>query len=325
MRTWNGSRILLAPILLVGLLAGVSGTAEPAASRLPAAGSPPGLGQEAASLPLDTPVATNPEDQLGGPTSGATYVPVLMYHWIRVNPDPRDRIGFTLSVTPTDFAKQMLYLKSHGYQVVSLQLAVEGIREHRALPSHAVVLTFDDGYRDFYTTASPILQSLGFTATDFVITSYVGRLRYLTWPMIQTLDQEGFTIGDHTVNHAALSSLPPAQALWEMSDAKQQLEAYLNHPVLDMAYPSGEFNQSVMRQAQLLGFECAVSTRPGPYHTPDTLFELSRQRVSGGISMGHFAQLVGGPAPTAEWLRWVRGQLSAMLVHTWRPRIWIPS
>ena len=274
--------------------------------------------------PLDVPVVTTPPDELGGPTTGATFVPVLMYHWIRVNPDPNDRAGFILSVTPSDFTMQMLYLKTQGFNVVSLHTAVKAIQTHRALPAHPVVLTFDDAYRDFYTTAAPVLTQLGFTATEFVPTAFVGRQHYLTWDMIRTLDAEGFTIGDHTVHHVSLGSLSAAQAYWEMSQAKQELETVLNHPILDFAYPSGSFNQSVMRQAKALGFEVAVSTMGGVYHTEASLMALTRQRVSGGISMSFFAQQVVGPPPTVAWIHWAQGQVAAVgsgpaprLIHPW--------
>jgi peptidoglycan/xylan/chitin deacetylase (PgdA/CDA1 family) len=307
----NRSAVTLAGVLLIGLLVG-SAEAAPRGTP-PGSGGLPGISQEA-SPQATYPSTSNPVDDLGGPTTGATYVSVLMYHWIRVNPDPRDRAGFILSVTPTDFTTQMLYLSTQGFHVVSLQTAVEAIRTHRALPPHPVVLTFDDGYRDFYTTAAPVLRRLGFTATEFVVTGFTPRIRYLDWTMIQTLDAQGFSIGDHTVHHLALTAIPPAQAWWEMNEAKQELEAHLHHPVVDLAYPSGEFNRSVTEQAQQLGFECAVSTQPGPLHTQATLMEMSRQRVSGGISMAYFAVLVGGSAPTSAWLRWARSQVPVLLV-----------
>jgi peptidoglycan/xylan/chitin deacetylase (PgdA/CDA1 family) len=226
-------------------------------------------------------------------TGSWTTVPILMYHYIRTNPDPRDRVGFGLSVTPAMFRAQLDYLAQNGFHVVSLHQTVEAIRLHRPLPSRPVVLTFDDGYADFYTTAVPELRRHGFTATEFVVSGFVGRPGYLTWAQIQAVDGLGFTIGAHTVNHVALASVAPARAVWEMRQSKLTLESTLHHPVLDLAYPYGSFTPSVAAEARQLGFECAVSTLPGNRHGSDTLLTLHRVRIGGGIPLAAFARLVG--------------------------------
>ena len=84
-----------------------------------------------------------------------------MYHYIRVNPDPRDRVGFALSVTPAAFHAQMDYLARNHFHVIPLSQAVAAIRTHGPLPSRPVVLTFDDGYADFYTAAVPEMRRTG--------------------------------------------------------------------------------------------------------------------------------------------------------------------
>src|SRR6267378_8155126 len=89
-----------------------------------------------------------PEPASASATS-PTYVPVLMYHYIRFNPDPRDAAGFTLSVTPLAFHAQMAYLARNHFNVIPLSRAVAAIRSHQPLPPRSVVLTFDDGYVDF--------------------------------------------------------------------------------------------------------------------------------------------------------------------------------
>jgi peptidoglycan/xylan/chitin deacetylase (PgdA/CDA1 family) len=298
-------------VLLITLLFTLGACASPAAvsersRQQPDQPTPPASTPAAASIPLNTGRLVS-DGSLGARTSGSwTVVPILLYHYIRVNPNPKDRLGFGLSVTPGDFHLQMLYLASHGFNVISLHLAVQAINEQRALPPRPVVLTFDDGYRDFYQAAAPELVRYGFTATNFVITGFVGRGSYLTWPQIEALDRAGFTMADHTVDHRPLADLPAARALWEMRQARQTLEGQLGHPVIDLAYPFGSFSPTVAAQAGQLGFECAVSTLPGTAHRPQELMELARLRVEGGDSLSYFADLVGGPAPTAEWVRWAR-------------------
>jgi peptidoglycan/xylan/chitin deacetylase (PgdA/CDA1 family) len=236
------------------------------------------------------------------PTGPVTYVPILYYHYIRINPNPRDQVGFGLSTPPAAFRAQMQYLADHGFHVIPLHQAVVAIQKHSGLPSRPVVLTFDDGYADFFSAALPILQSHGFTATSFVITGRMGWGGYMTPSQIVAADGMGFTIGAHTVDHVALAAQVASRASWEIKQSKLMLEALLGHQVLDFAYPYGSFNNYDMAQAKSLGFETAVSTLSGTWHSAGQLFQLSRARVGGGLPLRYFANLVGGPPPTSAEL-----------------------
>jgi peptidoglycan/xylan/chitin deacetylase (PgdA/CDA1 family) len=220
-----------------------------------------------------------------------------MYHYIRVNPDPRDRAGFALSVTPAAFHAQMAYLARNHFHVIPLSQAVAAIRRHGPLPSRPVVLTFDDGYADFYTTAIPEMRRYGFTATDYVVSNLLGRGSFMTWSQVTAADRLGFTIGAHTMNHVPLASIRSSSAVWEMSQSKRVLEVVLGHPVTEFCYPYGSFNWYLAGRARAMGFESAASTMPGAWHQPGELWWLYRQRVSGWTSLPAFARLVGGPRP----------------------------
>ena len=191
--------------------------------------------------------------------------------------------------------------------MVSLHDAVIAILHHSGLPARPIVLTFDDGYADFFTQAVAVLGSHGFAATDFVISGRMGWGSYMTAAQVLAADQMGFTIGAHTVDHAALAALSPARALWEMRQSKLTLEALLGHPVLDFAYPYGGFNAYDEAQARQLGFEVAASTVGGAWHWPSQLMSLDRIRVSGGMSLFGYARLVGGSAPSASELAMAGG------------------
>jgi peptidoglycan/xylan/chitin deacetylase (PgdA/CDA1 family) len=231
--------------------------------------------------------------------SSGTYVPVLMYHYIRVNPDARDRAGYALSVTPTEFHNQMAYLARNHFNVIPLSRAVAAIRSYQSLPPRSVVLTFDDGYADFYTTAIREMAHYGFTATNYVVPGRVGQASFMSWSQVVAADRMGFTIGAHTMHHVALTRLRSSSAVWEMSESKRQLEGVLGHPVTEFAYPYGNFNGYLAGRARAMGFESAAATTPGAWHQPGELWWLSRQRVSGWTSLAEFARLVGGPWPGA--------------------------
>jgi peptidoglycan/xylan/chitin deacetylase (PgdA/CDA1 family) len=317
MRSWTTSAKRGATLVLLLLMPAIlGGTGLRAAAPLPAAAIAPGfesnelddlngaIGSHMAK-PAPAPLILAELSPKKGPVPSGpvTYVPILYYHYIRINPNPRDRVGFGLSTPPAMFRAQMQYLADHGFHVISLHQAVLAIKNHSGLPSRPVVLTFDDGYADFFTAAVPVLQSHGFTATSFVISGRMGWSGYMTPSQVVAADSMGFTIGAHTVDHVALTAQPPARANWEMKQSKSTLEELLGHPVADFAYPYGSFNQYDMAQARSLGFETAVSTMPGSLHFAGQLFSLSRLRIGGGLPLSTFASVVGGPPPTASELR----------------------
>lgn len=227
----------------------------------------------------------------------ATYVPILLYHYIRINPNPADRVGFNLSTPPAMFAAQMRYLADHSFHVLSLHEAVVAIARHQPLPARPVVLTFDDGYADFFTAAVPVLRAHGFKATDFVISGRMGVPGFMTPGQVLAADAMGFTIGAHTVDHYALAGLAPARAAWEMRQSKVALESLLGHTVIDFAYPYGSYNAYDLVLASRVGFEAAASTLAGTVHTPGQLMFLSRLRIGGAMSLSSYAHLLGGPPP----------------------------
>jgi peptidoglycan/xylan/chitin deacetylase (PgdA/CDA1 family) len=227
----------------------------------------------------------------------AVNVPILMYHYIRVNSNPGDALGFALSVTPGDFAAQMGWLAANGYHTVDLQDLVTYFQTGRSLPSRPVVLTFDDGYEDFYSTAYPVLRAYGFTAVAYVITGLLGAGGYLTADQLVQLDAGGIEIGAHTVTHPDLTRLPAAQVQREVGDSKAMLEGLLRHPVLDFCYPSGKTSPVVAQLVEAAGFQSATTTAPGTVHAFANRFAWNRVRVSGGEPLTAFIESLGAVEP----------------------------
>ena len=215
-----------------------------------------------------------------------------MYHYIRVNPNPLDREGFNLSVTPSDFAAQMSYLSAHGYRTVTPQEIISGAaRSGRGKP---VAITFDDGYEDVYTAAYPILARHGFKATFYIISGFVGRPGYLTWDQIRALANAGENIGSHTVNHADLLLADPLTLRLELVDSKTAIQREIGRPVLDFAYPSGEYDPTVEQAVRAAGYRTAVTTAYGFAQPSDVPLALPRLRVFGGMTLEGFAMSVSG-------------------------------
>ena len=259
-------------------------------------------------------------DLSGGAASGGTpaspgtsvHVPILMYHYIRVNPRPSDVEGGLLSVPPDLFAAQMALLRADGCHAVSLAQVLAALEGGDALPSHPVVLTFDDGYADFATTAVPILRHFGFVGTDFVVTGFLGRHRYMTADQVRDVAAAGMIIGAHTVTHPDLSTLSAAAAQVEIAASKTALEALLGHPVVDFAYPAGKFTAGVLSQVEQAGFRDAVTTRPGIGVTLGGRYVLPRVRIGPGRDLRPFAADLGLPYP-ADWAAGVPATLQPEL------------
>jgi peptidoglycan/xylan/chitin deacetylase (PgdA/CDA1 family) len=219
-------------------------------------------------------------------------VPILMYHYIRINPVATDRAGFVLSVTPADFESQMRFLASHGFTAVTMADVREHLQDGKPLPSKPVAITFDDGYDDAYSAALPILQKYHFVATFYVITGFVDRGRYLSWDQVVLLDRVGMEIASHTVTHPSLPLLGYAAKANQLLTSQLTLESRLGHAVLDFCYPGGQLDVPTEQAVMRAGYLSATTTTFG-YATPgDDLFRLPRVRVSGGEGLARFASLL---------------------------------
>jgi peptidoglycan/xylan/chitin deacetylase (PgdA/CDA1 family) len=224
------------------------------------------------------------------PGPSAIRVPVLMYHYIRVNPVPSDRLGFNLSVTPADFAAQMDWLARNDYHPINFAELHGYLNRQHGLPSRPVILTFDDGYADFYSTALPILRAHDFSAVAYVVSGFVGRPGYMTAAQIVEADRSGIEIGAHTVDHADLARQSPDGVRYQLTASKAALEQLLGHPVLSLCYPSGKFNPTVAAAAENAGYRDATTTRWGSVRTLAGRFIWDRLRISGGETLDQFAR-----------------------------------
>ena len=150
----------------------------------------------------------------GGSAAVARRVPVLMYHEISADPV----LSGHLAVRPDEFALQLGYLRGGGFSSLhAAELARLMKGGGRGLPARPVVLTFDDGFADFYDRALPMLRRYGFTATLYVTTGWIAdrpggtgpaaasrpRAGMLSWSQIEAAAAAGIEIGAHTAAPSA--------------------------------------------------------------------------------------------------------------------------
>ncbi len=205
---------------------------------------------------------------------------ILTYHSISEGKSP-------LSTSPSTFAEQMQWLKTNA-TVITLRQLVRVMKELQPLPERAVVLTFDDGHRDFRTAVAPVLRRLQLPATIFVSTACCGagteRLEgcasginrpTLAWYQIRQLHQQGFGVGAHSISHLPLTEMSPAEVEREVAGNKAEFESLTGEPVEFFAYPYGRWNSAIRRVVQRY-YAAACSTAAGVVHSNADLFALPR-------------------------------------------------
>lgn len=201
-------------------------------------------------------------------------MPILMYHHIRDFINPNDKIGTNLSVAPSKLAEQLDYIKSKGYETITFEdLTVNKI------PAKPVILTFDDGYKNFYQNAFPELKKRNMKAVVFIITGDIGGGEYMTSSELKEISQYGIEIGDHTISHPDLTKISVDKAQKEIANSKSALETLTGKKVISFCYPSGKFNPEVENVVKNAGYIYATTT-VGGITSFNNLFELNRYRVN---------------------------------------------
>ena len=212
-----------------------------------------------------------------------------MYHYIReLPPNTPDQLGYGLSIPPNLFEQQLAYLAGAGYTSISMDDLVNHLAHGMVLPPKPIVLSFDDGYADFYSAALPPLRRYHFTATTYLVVDFLGRPGYMSWQQALELKADGMEIGAHTMDHVDLAIQPLAQAQHQIGDSRKILQQKLDAPVDTFAYPSGSYNAATIKIVNEDGFTSAVTTQPGDRHSAKNLLTLQRVRVYGGITMPSF-------------------------------------
>lgn len=223
-------------------------------------------------------------------------LPILMYHYIRQPPSMRtDWLGYKLSVSPADFTAQVDSLWANGYHPVDFNDVRAYFAGKAPLPSKPIVITFDDGYADLFTTAYPILARHKFKAVAYIVSGFVGRSGYVTADQVVQLDHNGIEIASHTVDHPDLARSSAGSTMRELVDSKRFLEQVVGHPVIDFAYPSGKFNPQVVAEVQRAGYDTAVTTMDSVERSFADRYIWTRTRVGGGESMADFTKNLGTP------------------------------
>ncbi len=222
-------------------------------------------------------------------------VPVLMYHRIDNldENEQRSPLLCDLTVSPADFERQVKFLVENGYSVLLASEVERAVQEGRELPEKAVCITLDDGYKDNFEQAFPVLLKYKVPATVFLVTNNFGRPDRLSWnDVLEMRAKAGFGYGSHTVHHYDLTSLDQATLDYELAESKRLIEFKIQDKVTSVAYPAGCYNDFVKERAKIAGYVAGWKKGGGVVTPEEDMLMLPRVRVSGRTSLSDFQRKV---------------------------------
>lgn len=195
------------------------------------------------------------------------------------NPEQRE-----LKVTVDWLEQKIIEYKADGYSFIS----IDNLTKHSTLNTKKwVCITFDDGYRDNYTVAYPMLKRLGVPFTVYVTSGFIDNQLSMWWypnqqlgmssDELQLMDADPLcTIGAHTVSHPKLDTLTREQQYHEIAESKQTLEALLGHEIKHFSFPHGAHNDDTLAICRKLGFRTVVQSWGGPLRRGENPYPLPR-------------------------------------------------
>ncbi len=238
----------------------------------------------------------------------APSVPILMYHSISDEDESNARAYYRTKTSPAMFAAQLEYMRENGYETCSLARAVEQVQTQSRTGAKLVVITFDDGYRNFYHHAFPVLNQYGFSATVFLPTAYIGEspisfkgTECLTWSEVRELSRHGIVFGSHTVSHPQLHELSVAKIQEEIVNSRKTIEEMLGCAVDSFAYPyafpqtDNDFKKMLRDSLCQAGYRNGVCTIVGRANRSSEPLFMERLPVNSCDDVPLFqAKLAGG-------------------------------
>jgi peptidoglycan/xylan/chitin deacetylase (PgdA/CDA1 family) len=201
-----------------------------------------------------------------------------MYH--RIGPVKKESIVPRQYVTAQAFSSHLAVLRRLGYKLLTPGEAMKG--------DHGALITFDDGYLDFFEAAVPLLERVGGSALVFLVTDQVGSTNrwdeavgdvtepLMDWNEVKLARKMGMAIGSHTMTHAKLSEVSAEVAVAELEGSKARIEKELGEACPWFCYPYGGMNESVVAAVKSAGYRAAFATSKGPLTPQSNPFAIPR-------------------------------------------------
>ena len=226
---------------------------------------------------------------------GSPHVVVLMYHSV-------GRSDWGFSISPEEFEKQMNYLHKNGYKFLTAENLFEIISRKNSLVKKAVLVTFDDGYRDFIAEAVPILTKYNIPAVVFVHADRSSRqlkneIPLLDWQEIRELSDK-FEIGNHSNSHPNLKKLSANELEDDIKESTRLIQEVTFKKPEIFAYPFGMFNQSTIDILKNSGYKLGFTTDRGMVKVGTDPFKIKRFGIANDTSFIEFKTRL---TPASDW------------------------
>lgn len=233
------------------------------------------------SEPMDEPVAEKETVLISFiEIDGDTYeLPILNFHNIGEPPASVSASNYVWYVSEGKLETVLRYIAEYDYHPLFLSEYIHYLQEKR-LPKNAIVLTFDDGARNFLTHAFPLLKKYGVKSNIMIMTG-VGGKNYLSDEEIVNLYGSGLVeFQSHTRYHQYLTRIPAAEAREELFSSKEHLEDLLGYSIEAIAYPFGLYDDDIISLAEDVGYKIGMTIRAGKEQMTSRPFELFRYNVT---------------------------------------------
>ncbi|MEW6614393.1 MAG: polysaccharide deacetylase family protein [Thermodesulfobacteriota bacterium] len=235
-------------------------------------------------------------------------IPILVYHSVDDIPPHEDLQR--LNTPPSLFEQHIKYLVNAGYRVISLNNLGDYLKKDKQNCSKMVVLTFDDGYKNWHHNAYPILQKYGYPATIFIICECLDSNEPFGWikngtqygsplsiPEIKEILKDNFTVGSHSLSHPDLTKLAYDDCIREIGESKKRLEEQFGKSVDYFAYPFGarvHITEDIKKHVRNAGYKGAVSNIMGINKNDADFYSLKRIRIDWHDNISRFRlKLIG--------------------------------
>lgn len=246
-------------------------------------------------------------------------IPFLMYHNI-------NKEGDIYSVSKNNFIDQMNFLFKNNFQTLSLDVFTPWKRRLLDVTKNFVVITFDDGFKDNYAVAFPVLQKYGFIANFFITTDYIDqRNDFITTKQIRDLYNNGMVIGSHTKSHLFLNKLRESDLILELNESKKILEKITCSTINHLSLPGGRYNKNVIHTAKKIGYKTICNSDIKFNNKESDTYRLGRIPIRKNTSLTKFAGIMNHNFRVLNKLRFARlikKSLCFMLGDEFYDKIW---
>nr|HPJ72872.1 polysaccharide deacetylase family protein [bacterium] len=243
-------------------------------------------------------------------------VRVLTYH--RIDDLPGDRLG----VSPGIFRTHLKTIRDRGYRVVTLDDLLDAPAAARPPDSPRLVITFDDGYRDWYDNAFPILQEFSYPGVFFLTVGLVDgsaeipryrtlaaeRRRALTPGQIADMAGAGMRFESHGVTHREMPALSPGERNGELKESARKIAEWTGRAPGWFAFPRGKYVPEMIGELRGAGYRGAVTVDPGSNVRFRGYPLVRRTEISADDSLCDFGFKLRGGADFIHRLRRGRGE-----------------